>query len=139
MNVVDTPQAGPSVIRGSLLRLGGFVLGTLASVVSSAVVIRHLGVVDTGRYVTVMSLVIIVGTISDLGFGAVGVREYAVKPRDEGRRFLANLLGLRVFVFVIGLSLAVAFSAIAGYTDAMVIGTALAGVGFVPSVVQDAL
>lgn len=139
MNVVDTPQAGPSVIRGSLLRLGGFVLGTLASVVSSAVVIRHLGVVDTGRYVTVMSLVIIVGTISDLGFGAVGVREYAVKPRDEGRRFLANLLGLRVFVFVIGLSFAVAFSAIAGYTDAMVIGTALAGVGMVLYVVQDGL
>ena len=44
-----------------------------------------------------------------------------------------------MFVFVIGLSLAVAFSAIAGYTDAMVIGTALAGVGMVLYVVQEGL
>src|SRR2546421_10733401 len=64
VDLVDTPEAGATVIRGSLLRLAGLILGTVATVASSAVVIRHLGVVDTGRWVTGMSLVAIVGLIS---------------------------------------------------------------------------
>src|SRR6266542_3313905 len=48
VDLIDTPEAGATVIRGSLLRLGGLAVGTLATVASSAVVIRHLGVVDTG-------------------------------------------------------------------------------------------
>ena len=107
-------EAGPSVIRGSLLRLGGLVLGTLATVASSAVIIRHLGVVDTGRFVTVMALVVIVGSISDLGLSAVGVREYTVRPRDQAVRFLRNLLGMRIAFVLVGLAIAVAFTARCG-------------------------
>jgi len=139
IDLLDTDQAGPRVIRGSLLRLGGLILGTLATVASSAVVIRHLGVVDTGRWVTVMSLVIIVGSISDLGLSAVGVREYSVRSRPEGRRFLRNLLGMRIVFVVVGLVLAVAFAAIAHYTTAMVVGTVLAGVGMILFVIQQSL
>ena len=67
VDILDTADAGPIVIRGSLLRLGGYLLGTLATVVSSAVVIRHLGVIDTGHFLTVTALVTIVATVSDLG------------------------------------------------------------------------
>jgi O-antigen/teichoic acid export membrane protein len=139
VDIVDTPEAGPSVIRGSLLRLGGLLLGTLATVASSAVIIRHLGVVDTGRFVTVMALVVIVGSISDLGLSAVGVREYTVRPRDEGQRFLRNLLGMRVAFVLAGLGIAVAFAALAGYTTAEIIGTVLAGGGMVLFVLQQSL
>jgi O-antigen/teichoic acid export membrane protein len=139
VDIVDTPEAGPSVIRGSLLRLGGLLLGTLATVASSAVIIRHLGVVDTGRFVTVMALVVIVGSISDLGLSAVGVREYTVRPRDEGQRFLRNLLGMRVAFVLAGLGIAVAFAALAGYTTAEIIGTVLAGAGMVLFVLQQSL
>src|SRR5271167_827145 len=52
MDILDTAEAGPSVIRGGALRLGGYVLGALATVASSAVVIRHLGVIDTGHFLT---------------------------------------------------------------------------------------
>src|SRR4051812_27159417 len=83
IDVVDTQEAGPAVIRGSALRLGGMIAGTLATVVSSAIIIRHLGVVDTGRFVTVMALVVIVASISDLGLSAVGVREYTVRSAAE--------------------------------------------------------
>jgi len=56
-DILDTTEAGPSVIRGSLLRLSAYGLGTLATVGSSAVVIRHLGLVNTGHFTTVTALV----------------------------------------------------------------------------------
>ena len=48
-DILDTPEAGPRVIRGGMLRVGGYVLGVVFGVVSSALMFRHLGVVDTGR------------------------------------------------------------------------------------------
>jgi O-antigen/teichoic acid export membrane protein len=139
VDLVDTPEAGATVIRGSLLRLGGMVLGTAATVASSAVVIRHLGVVDTGRWVTVMSLVAIVGLISDLGLSAIGVREYSVRPPEAGQRFLRNLLGMRAALVVAGLIVALAFAAAADYTATMVLGTLVAGVGMLLFAVQQSL
>src|SRR5271167_5269138 len=48
-DILDTTAAGPAVIRGSLLRFGAYAIGMLATVASSAVVIRHLGLIDTGH------------------------------------------------------------------------------------------
>jgi O-antigen/teichoic acid export membrane protein len=135
-DLLDTPVAGPRVIRGGLLRLAGHVAGAVFTVASSAVVIRHLGVVDTGRFVTVMALVTIVGSISDLGLSAFGVREYSVRPREEGHRFLRNVLGMRVAFALLGLAVAVAFAASVDYTSTMVVGTVVAGFGMVLFVVQ---
>jgi O-antigen/teichoic acid export membrane protein len=138
-HLLDSTEAGPSVIRGSVLRLSGHVLGALASVAASAVVIRHLGVVDTGRFVTVMSLVVIAGSISDLGLSAVGVREYAVRPREDGHRLLRNLLGMRLAFVVLGVAIATIFASAAGYTHTMVLGTIVAGVGMALFVTQQSL
>ena len=137
VDILDTAEAGPTVIRGSLLRLGGYLLGTLATVVSSAVVIRHLGVIDTGHFLTVTALVTIVATISDLGLTGFAVREYATGPRSDGRRFLRNLLGIRLVLALGGLSIAVLFGLLVGYPAVMVLGTAIAGFGMVFLVVQD--
>jgi O-antigen/teichoic acid export membrane protein len=121
------------------MRLAGFVIGTLATVGSSVVIIRHLGVVDTGRWVTVMALIVIIGSISDLGLSAVGVREYTVRPRPDGERFLRNLLGIRLAFVVVGLAIGVAFTVAARYTTTMVIGTLLAGAGMALYVIQQSL
>jgi O-antigen/teichoic acid export membrane protein len=137
LDILDTSAAGPSVIRGSVLRLGGYLLGTLATVVSSAVVIRHLGVIDTGHFLTVSSLVMIVTTVSDLGLTGFAVREYATGPRSDGRRFLRNLLGIRVAIALGGLALAMGFGLLVGYPAVMVVGTAIAGAGMLVFVVQD--
>jgi O-antigen/teichoic acid export membrane protein len=134
--ILDTRAAGPRAVRGGALRLVGHVVGAIVTVASSAVVIRHLGVVDTGRFVTVMALVTIVGSVSDLGLSAFGVREYSVRPPEERRRFLGNLLGMRVAFAVAGLAVAVAFAAATDYTDVMVLGTAIAGAGMLLFVIQ---
>lgn len=135
-DLLDTTAAGPRAIRGGLLRLGGHVLGALVTVASSAVVIRHLGVVDTGRFVTVIALVTIVGSISDLGLSAFGVREYSLKSRQAGHRLMRDLLGLRLALTVSALAIAVSFAAAAGYTGVMVLGTVIAGVGMLLFVAQ---
>jgi O-antigen/teichoic acid export membrane protein len=138
-DILDTEQAGPSVIRGSLLRLIAQIMSMLVTVVSSAIVIRHLGVVNTGRYVTVTALVVIVASISDFGLSAVGVREYSVRNQIDGHRLLRNLLGIRLAFISCGAVTAVIFAAGVGYTHVMVIGTALAAAGMVLYVVQQSL
>jgi O-antigen/teichoic acid export membrane protein len=137
VDILDTADAGPSVIRGSVLRLGGYLLGTLAMVASSAVVIRHLGVVNTGRFLTVTALITIVSTISDLGLTGFSMREYATGGRSDGRRLLRNLLGIRLVLALGGVSIAVLFGLLVGYPAVMVIGTVIAGLGMVFFVVQD--
>jgi O-antigen/teichoic acid export membrane protein len=136
-DILDTTDAGPAVIRGSLLRLGAYGIGTLATVVSSAVVIRHLGLIDTGHFTTVTALVTIVATISDLGLTGIAVREYASGPRADGRRFLRNLLGIRMAIALSGLAIAVLFGLIVGYPAVMVVGTVIAGAGMIVFVAQD--
>jgi O-antigen/teichoic acid export membrane protein len=138
-DILDTSRAGPSVIRGSLLRLIGQVMSTLVTVVSSAIVIRHLGVVNTGRYVTVTALVVIVASISDFGLSAIGVREYSVRERIDGHWFLRNLLGIRLAFILAGVVIAVVFAASVDYTRTMVLGAAIAGSGYVLYVTQQSL
>lgn len=137
-DILDTPEAGPSVIRGSLLRLGAYLLGTLATVASSAVVIRHLRVVNTGRFITVTAIVTIVLTVSDLGLTGIAVRDYSTGAKDERQRLLRNLLGIRMTIAVSGLIIAVLFTLVVGYPRVMVIGTAIAGAGTLGLVIQDA-
>jgi O-antigen/teichoic acid export membrane protein len=139
VDILDTTDAGPSIIRGSLLRLGSQVAGILVTVGASAVIIRHLGVVNTGRFVTVTALVTIVAGVSDLGLTGIALREYAIKPRQEGREFLSNLLGMRLAVATLALTIAVAFAAVVNYTPAMVVGTFIAGLGMVLMIVQQSL
>jgi O-antigen/teichoic acid export membrane protein len=137
VDVLDTAGAGASVIRGGMLRLGGYLLGALATVASSAVVIRHLGVIDTGHFLTVTALLTIVATVSDLGLTGFAVREYATGERSDGRRFLRNLLGIRMVLALGGLVVAVLFGVLVGYPTVMVLGTVIAGGGMVFLVVQD--
>lgn len=135
-DLLDTSEAGPRVIRGSLLRLAGYVFGTLATVASSAVVIRHLGVVDTGRFITVSAIAMIVSTVSDLGLTGIAVRDYSAGPRSEGRQLLRNLLGMRLAIASVGVVVALLFALAVNYPAVMVAGTAIAGAGAIVLAVQ---
>jgi O-antigen/teichoic acid export membrane protein len=135
-DVLDSTAAGGLVIRGGALRLSAYGIGTALSVVSAAVLIRYLGAADFGLYVTVVSLVTIVGAVTEAGMTNLAVREYATMAAGERERAMRVLLGLRIALTVAGVAVAVAFAALAGYGAALVAGTALAGVGLVFGVVQ---
>jgi O-antigen/teichoic acid export membrane protein len=139
IDVLDTPQAGPAAVRGGSLRVAGYAVGVLLTVGSAALVFRHLGVVDSGRYVTVLALTTLVAGVTDIGLTTIGVRELAVRDEPGRRRLMRNLLGLRLVLTGVGVAGAVVFAVAAGYDTDMVAGTALAGLAVVGLAVQSTL
>lgn len=135
-DLLDTPGAGPAAIRGSAMRTAGYVAGIALSVLSAPLLIRHLGFSTYGRYVTVISLVTIVQGVTDVGLGQIGVREFATRSGADAVRLMRNLLGVRVVLTSTGVALAVAFAAGTGYTTEIVVGTVLAGIAMVLTVIQ---
>lgn len=135
-DLLDTPAAGPAAIRGSLIRAGGYVASAIVSLLSVSLLIRHIGVVDFGHYVTVVSLVTLAATLSDAGLTTLAIREYTVREPSQRDRLMANLLGLRLVLTVIGVLGAAAFATVAGYETRLVIGTLVAGAGILLVVVQ---
>jgi O-antigen/teichoic acid export membrane protein len=126
----DTPAAGAAAIRGGALRVGSYFVGVAASVVSSALLLRHLGVVATGDYITVISLVSLALAVTDAGLATIGVHELSTLPADSADRFFKGVLGLRLALVVGGVAFAVLFATLAGYRSTLLWGTLLAGGGF---------
>ena len=136
-DVLDTPDAGPAVIRGGALRAGGYMAGILLALGSAPFLVRHLGNVDFGRYTVVLSIIALVAGLTEGGVQAVGLREYTVRSGAERERLLRNLLGVRIALTTVAVLLAVGFAAVAGYDHTMVVGTALAGVGLLLQSIQN--
>jgi O-antigen/teichoic acid export membrane protein len=121
------------------LRVAGYVAGTLLGVGAAALLFRHLGVVDTGKYSLAVSLVAIVAGLSDLGLTAIGVRELSIRHGVARDSVARNLLGLRVVLSVVGVVIIVVFTVVAGYGSTLTVGVALAGVGLVFQSTQSTL
>jgi O-antigen/teichoic acid export membrane protein len=138
-DVLGTARAGNLVIRGSAQRVVGYGVGTLAAVVSTAILIRQLGVQDTGRYNTVVALLAIVGGLVDAGMTNIGLREWARRTGTERARIMRDLLGVRLAITITGVVIAVGVAAAAGYTAAMIAGTALGGIGLILLIVANTL
>jgi O-antigen/teichoic acid export membrane protein len=131
-DVLRAPSAGAKVIRGGMLRALAYGAGFLLGIGTSVILLRELGVVRFGQYVTVMSLIAIVSGITDAGLTAVGQREVSLaETAVERRTLVGNLLTLRLVVTPIGVLLALAFTLVAGYPSALVAGTAIAGAGLI--------
>jgi O-antigen/teichoic acid export membrane protein len=126
VDVLDTPEAGALVVRGGAVRVLGFALGTLLSLGGVVAVTRHLGVVDYGRYQSVVALVAIVTALGDLGLGTLALREYAQAQAAGRERALEALLGLRVALALLGVGVSAGAAALLGYDATMVAGAALA-------------
>ena len=135
-DVLDLPTAGGKVIRGSALRTSGYAVGVILGIASAALLLRHLGVVRFGQYVTVMALISLVSGLSEAGLSSIGVREYATRQEPDRVRLMRNLLGIRLSLTVIGVAVATVFAAAAGYERVMVGGTVLAGLGLLLNTAQ---
>jgi O-antigen/teichoic acid export membrane protein len=129
-SVLSDPDIAERVVRGGALRAIGFGVVNLLGILSSIVLLRHLGVSDFGRYGTVIALVAIASGLADAGLNMTGSRELSLLPRGpERRHLLGALLGARLLLLTAATLAAVAFAAVAGYDSTMVVGTALAGTG----------
>jgi O-antigen/teichoic acid export membrane protein len=139
VDILDTSDAGPTVIRGGVVRIAGYVAGILLSVISASVVLRYLGPRDSGRYGTVIAIVTVVAGLAEAGTTSIGLREYSTLQGAEREHFMRNLFGLRVALAAVGAVVAIAFSLAAGYDGQMVVGTLLAGLALLLTVTQQSL
>lgn len=135
-DVLDSREAGGLVIRGGALRGIGYFGGTALSVVSYALIARHLGVARLGDYQTALSIVTVVAAVTDAGMATLAVREYATLEGEERQRLMRNLLGARLGLTAVGVVVAALVAAGLGFEAALVAGTALAGIGIGFNVVQ---
>jgi len=138
-DVLTSSEAGGKVIRGSFMRIGANVAGLVLGLVTAMLLLRHLGVEDSGRYVTVLSLVGIAVSVVDTGLNVTASSELARLAPEDRRALLANVLGQRLLVAAVALVLLVAFALAAGYPEEMVTGTALAGAGVLLSAIANAV
>jgi O-antigen/teichoic acid export membrane protein len=125
-DVLTSAEAGGRVIRGSVWWVGASATGIVSGVATAALLLRHLGVAESGRYVTVMSLVAIPIAVADLGLNVTGSRELALREKADRPALMANILGQRLLVMPVALLLVSAFTLLAGYPSRMVEGAALA-------------
>jgi O-antigen/teichoic acid export membrane protein len=139
IDVLDTPAAGGAAIRGGTLRLGGYIASVGLGLAAVPLLLRHLGVVDFGRYTLVLSLVALVQGLTEGGLSAIGLREYSVLDERARQGLVRELLGLRILLTTAGLALAVAFTVIAGYDSSIVLGTVVAGGGLLALVLFNLL
>ena len=130
-DVLDTPQAGPAAIRGGALRASAHAGGILLALISAPLLIRHLGVADFGRYVLIGSIVATIGGVLDGGLVSIAQREYVTQSGEERDRSMRALMGLRLVLMGSAAVLAVAFAALAGYDETILLGVVIASVGLV--------
>ncbi len=128
-DVLTSSEAGGKVIRGSAMRIAANVAGLVLGLATATLLLRHLGVEDSGRYVTVLSLVGIAVSVVDNGLNVTASSELARREVDTRRPLLGNILGQRLLVAAVAWVALVAFAVLAGYPAEMVSGTALAGAG----------
>jgi O-antigen/teichoic acid export membrane protein len=106
------------------------------SLISAPLLIRSLGVVEFGRYLTALSAAALATGATEAGLTTAALREYAVLEGRERTDFMRDVLGMRLALSGAGVAVAVAFMTIAGYGGQLVLGTLLAGVGLLLSSVQ---
>jgi O-antigen/teichoic acid export membrane protein len=138
-DLLDTSAAGPTALRGSVVRTVSYVLGILLSLISAPLLVRHLGVSEFGRYVAVLSLLTIVAGFTEGGLNSILLREFAILDGARRREMIRSAVGIRIVLTIVGVALAVAFAAAAGYGSTLVLGTAIAGAGLLLQLVQSLL
>lgn len=136
LEAIHRPDAGDRIVRGGALRAAGYLIGTGATALSFALLLRHLGVADFGRFSTVVALMTVATGLAESGLTATGMRRFTLEPTEDGRRGLIGaLVGIRLALTPIAVAVSVLFAAAVGYDSTMVIGTAVAGAGAVLVVV----
>jgi O-antigen/teichoic acid export membrane protein len=134
-DLLATSAAGPAAVRGGAMRVGSYVATALVGIATAALLFRHLGVVDTGRYTTALVLAAVVTGLTDLGLTSVGIRELTVLRGPARAELASNLLGIRVALTTLGV-LAVTVFALIAYDSTLAIGVLIAGVSVIVQNVQ---
>jgi lipopolysaccharide exporter len=135
---VIAEDRGDVVVRGAVTRIAAYLLGLALSLVASALLLRHLGPARTGDYVSVISVVVLCAGLSDLGLAAVSLRDASLLAGAERAALVGEMLVVRAALSLVGVAVAIGYTAAAGYRGALIAGAAVAGLGYTVQTVQAA-
>jgi O-antigen/teichoic acid export membrane protein len=121
------------------MRVAANLAGIGLGLATAALLLHHLGVEDSGRYVTVLSLVGIAVSVVENGLNATASNELARVEPGQRRALVADVIGQRLLVAPVALIALIGFAIVAGYPRQMVAGTALAGLGILTIAVANSL
>lgn len=136
---LSASSTSSTAIRGGAIRVVGYAIGVLISLGSATVLVRYLGIASFGRYVTVTSLTALVASVTEAGISVYGIREFVARGESDRQRLMANLLGMRLTLTLVGIGCAVCFGLAVGYAQVLVAGTIVAGVGLLVQVVTEVM
>jgi O-antigen/teichoic acid export membrane protein len=117
-------SATDALIKGGLARTLGYVVATGATAAVLPFLFRYLGVEQTGKYVTVLSLVTILAGIVETGLTGFSLRQYSITPVAERDQLMRDLLTMRLLVVTVSTAGVLAFMFAAGYDRTLVAGAA---------------
>lgn len=129
-------KAANRVIRGSGVRVAGNVAGLLVGLISAPLVVRHLGTVGFGHYLTVTSVILVITALTEGGLANVAVRAFSTGTSEERHALIANLTGVRLALGTVGVATAIGFGLLAGYSHVIVVGLILGAGGYYAASIQ---
>ena len=136
-DLLDSPEAGATAIRGVLVRSLFFGAGLLISLAAVPFLIRHLGPVDYGYFVTVAAIVFLIGGVTEGGLTNLGLRHYSAGiDQAERASIIRNLVGVRLLLTTAAIALATGIAALAGAAEEIAVGIPLYGAGLLLSLIS---
>jgi len=129
-DVLDSPQAGGTLIRGTLLRMVLFGGGLFVSLLTVPFLVRHLGPVEYGYYISVTAIISVIAGVTEGGLTNLGIRHYSTETDERARgAIVGNLVGVRLLVTTAAIAAITGVAALAGAAREIVIGLPLFGAG----------
>lgn len=128
-DVLDTARAGGLVMRGAVLRLGGYGAGGLLTAASAILLTRHLGKIGFGQYATIVALATLATQLTEGGLTSLATRDFALETPARKAKLLGDRLGLQLVTTVAAIVICGVFALCAGYGTIRVWATLAAALG----------
>jgi O-antigen/teichoic acid export membrane protein len=127
---VDQDQnIGSKIVSGGAWRIVAYIGSTVLAVASTSIISREIGPINFAEFTTCLSLLAVAMQISDFGLLALGVREYAAQTGAARVRGFRAMTTLRFAFSIVAAAVIMAFAALAGFSNGLMLGLAAASIG----------
>jgi O-antigen/teichoic acid export membrane protein len=128
-DVLDTGRAGGLVMRGAVLRLGGFAAGGVLASASAILLTRHLGKVGFGQYATIVAVATLVVQLTEGGLTSLATRDFALVSPQRKAKLIGDRLGLQIATTALAVIVSGGFAVVASYGSVRTWATLAAALG----------
>ncbi|HEY2895749.1 MAG TPA: polysaccharide biosynthesis C-terminal domain-containing protein [Gemmatimonadaceae bacterium] len=137
-DALDGHAASRVAAHGAALRLLSYGASLTISIIAIRMLTMHLGT-GFGTYTVVSSIAFVAVGSTDAGLASFALREGANVSRTARSDLLANILGLRIVLLILGIMAGVLFTLLTGRTPSFIFGVAAVSAGLALATLQQAV